>query len=118
MVKQVIILRADLGMSPGKAAAQAAHASLACYDQIRNDPEHKHMLDQWFNTGSTKIILQAANEDQMSNLQYSISDLNIPTFMVYDEGRTELDKDTMTALGIGPAEAEEIDKATAHLKLY
>ena len=40
------------------------------------------------------------------------------TYLVIDEGRTELKGHNMTTFGIGPAPEELIDKYTRHLKLY
>ena len=42
---------------------------------------------------------------------------NIPTYLVVDAGRTQIEPGSKTVWGIGPAPAELIDQITGKLKL-
>lgn len=112
-MKQVIIARIDLKMSPGKLAAQVAHASISAYRDARADAIH-----EWVCTGMTKIVLQVSDEQSLLNLQKAAIKAKLPNGLVCDEGRTELKPNTYTCLGIGPANEKDIDKLTGSLKLY
>ena len=92
MYKQVIIVRKDLGMSPGKLAAQVSHASMAFLtSQIKHDhiisidsnvmKEENSCLDNryvkcsiyiaeeclnnWILDSFTKCVLKAKNKNQL-----------------------------------------------------
>ncbi|KAH8054169.1 pyroglutamyl-peptidase [Aureococcus anophagefferens] len=55
-LKQVLVVRADLGMSAGKIAAQCAHASLGGYrEALRRTPD---VADRWVGAGETVIVVQ------------------------------------------------------------
>ena len=110
-LKQVIVLRTDLGISTGKMIAQGAHASLKAYKE--SDEE---VRDDWESKGAKKIAVEA---DQ-STLQEKLAEaktLQIPAALVKDAGHTEVSSGTVTALGIGPAESSKIDQITGELKL-
>ena len=54
----VLIVRTDLGMTKGKAAAQCAHAALACYKKaLKSAPE---VLAAWEKTGQAKVTSRLA----------------------------------------------------------
>jgi len=112
-VKQVMIMREDLGMSPGKLAAQTAHASLLAYDKA--DKDH---IDAWKRSGVTKIVLGVWSESELIDLYKTAVARYLPAALVTDEGRTDVPPGTITGAGIGPAPAEQIDEITGHLKLY
>lgn len=112
-MKQVMVMREDLGMSPGKLAAQTAHASLLAYDKA--DKDH---IDEWKRSGITKIVLGIASEESLLDIFRSGSAKYLPVSLVCDEGRTEVTPGTITGIGIGPAPAELIDEITGGLKLY
>lgn len=112
-LKQVIILREDLQMSPGKAAAQACHASISSYEvsEILD-------IDAWKREGVTKIVLGVSNEHTLVNI-YKLAVANeLACSLIADEGRTEIAPGSITAVGIGPALASRIDEITGHLRLY
>lgn len=112
-MKQVIILREDLGMSPGKAAAQACHASIAAYE-VSDIAD----IDEWKRNGVTKIVLGVHNEQALVKL-YKLAVANeLSCSLIADEGRTEISPGSITAVGIGPALASDIDEVTGHMHLY
>lgn len=111
--KQVVVLRDDLDLSSGKAAAQAAHASGFAAD--RADPE---VRNEWLESSAVKVILAADDEQHLRQLRDEASDAGLPTSLVSDEGRTEIQTGTTTALAIGPATADAVDRITGNLQLY
>jgi PTH2 family peptidyl-tRNA hydrolase len=110
--KQCIILRDDLKLSKGKAAAQAAHASLLSYERAP-----VHARKQWKAQGQKKVVLKVQSLGDLYAVRDDAEMLELPCVLVEDAGLTEIPPGTVTALGIGPARAEEIDKVTGHLEL-
>lgn len=111
MVKQVIVLNASLEMSPGKAAAQAAHAAIGAFERARRED-----VARWHEAGVTKIVLKISDTALLLDLASKVKGL--PHYLVADAGRTEVEPGSLTALAIGPCEAGLIDKFTSSLPLY
>ena len=111
--KQAIVVRTDLNLSSGKAAAQASHASLYAAD--RADPTVREV---WMENSTTKIVLGAASEQELRRIFEEAGSDGLPRSLVSDEGRTEIDSGTTTALAVGPAPVEEVDGVTGSLPLY
>ena len=109
--KQVIVVDEELGMSKGKTAAQACHASLNAF--LRAE---RPLRKDWNEHGGKKILLEKGDRT-FGELIEKAERLNIPHYKVNDAGHTELEPGTATALGIGPAESDEIDRITSELKL-
>jgi PTH2 family peptidyl-tRNA hydrolase len=112
-VKQTIVARADLGMGEGKLAAQVAHASLSAYEEA-----DRRAQKRWKGDGQTKVVLKANGEDEIFRLAEKARAEGIPHAVVRDAGRTQLDSGTVTALAVGPADGELVDKVTGDLSLY
>ena len=110
--KQVIVLRTDLKMSIGKAAAQASHASLSSYKKAG-----KLLQDKWEREGAKKVVLKANSESELTDLFEKAKRRGLPCALIKDAGHTELEPGTITALGIGPEKSELIDKVTGNLPL-
>ena len=110
-LKQVIVLRTDVGMSTGKMIAQACHASLKSYKKASDKAK-----SQWESTGSKKIAVEN-DEDSLQEKLQQAKTLQIPAALISDAGHTELKPGTKTALAIGPAESAKIDQITSELKL-
>ena len=111
-VKQVIVVDASLGLPAGKLAAQVAHAALIGF--LRAPPPAQRA---WLETGMAKIVLVCASEAELMALAARADAAGLPTGLVRDAGRTVLASGTATCVGIGPAEAAEIDKITGSLSL-
>ncbi len=114
--KLVIVLREDLKMSPGKAAAQAAHAAVIC--SIIAYKERKPEFKAWWEEGQKKVVLGAKGEEELIKLGKKAKKLGLITTIVQDAGMTELPPGTVTALGVGPGPEAVIDKVTGSLPLY
>lgn len=112
MYKQAIVIRKGLGMSIGKTAAQASHASLGAYK--KSDAK---IRTEWERTGCKKVVLKAKDEREIEDIELKCQKNGIPCFVVRDAGLTELQPGTVTAIGIGPEKDEKIDRVTGSLPL-
>lgn len=126
MVKQVIIVRRDLNLSPGKLAAQVAHASQQFLLQEQHGAEDDFTVEmfwprayqRWERSGETIIVLGCKDEAEMMKIMTAAKVADLPAYVQVDEGRTEVEKNTATCIAIGPAESEKIDAITKRLRLY
>ena len=112
MYKQVIIIRQDLKLPKGKAAAQAAHASVKA---VMNSDKQK--VQAWDEEGMAKIVLKTENEKSLLKLLQEAKDQGIKTAMITDAGKTVVAPGTKTCIAIGPDEEGKIDEITGSLKL-
>jgi PTH2 family peptidyl-tRNA hydrolase len=112
--KQVIIVRADLKMSPGKLAVQVAHGSIAAAERARS--ERKDWLKAWLAEGQKKVVVKS-DEDGLHELRDHATELGVPNDLIQDAGLTELPPGTTTVLAIGPAPNEIVDRITRKLPL-
>jgi len=122
LYKQVIVVREDLKMSPGKLAVQVTHASVGAYREtavnlLDFSPEYI-ATEKWFKEGFRKIVLKVKSEKEILDLKEKCHEEGISYFLVYDFGLTELEPNTLTCIGIGPDLNENIDKITGRLGLY
>jgi len=114
--KMVLVVRTDIGMAKGKAAAQCSHAAVMCYKKaLRDAPE---MLSRWEGSGVTKVCVKVDSEESLLSLAAHAKELGVVFGVVRDAGRTQVEAGTMTVLGIGPGPVEVIQQITGHLKLY
>lgn len=100
-------------MSPGKLAAQVAHAAVSA---VLNNPKY-YKVQTWKEEGQPKIVLAAPNEDVLFQLRAKADEREVMTAIVYDAGKTELEPGTITCMSIGPDEDSIINKLTGNLKL-
>ena len=114
--KQVIILRKDLKMTKGKAAAQASHAAVA--SAIKTMRERQKEFTIWWRNGQTKIILAVDSEEELLNLESKLRRTGVVMAKINDAGRTQLPPGTTTALGVGPHAQMDVEKITSNLKLF
>lgn len=112
-MKQVLVMRADLTMSAGKLAAQAAHAAVKAADIAPKD-----WLDEWNRHGTTKVVLEVWDENSLIALYKMAVAAYLPAVLIVDEGRTEVRPGSITGLGIGPAPDADINQVTGSLNLY
>jgi PTH2 family peptidyl-tRNA hydrolase len=110
--KQCLVIRGDIRMSCGKISAQAAHAAVAAFE--RCDRETR---ERWLAEGQKKVVLRVKDERSLQELKTLAEARGIPAALIQDAGLTELPPGTTTALGLGPARSEEMDRITADLPL-
>jgi PTH2 family peptidyl-tRNA hydrolase len=110
--KQCLIIRNDVKMSCGKRCAQAAHASIGAYNNA-----DKNLQKVWISEGQKKVVLKANDERTLHELKVIAGQNGISSSLVQDAGMTEIPPGTITALGLGPAKTEDLDKITGTLTL-
>jgi len=125
--KQVIVLRKDLNMRKGKMVAQGAHASMkAIFDRgrIRNPDSNVFVVEMtpemkaWMMGIFTKVCVSVNSEEELLNIHKQAEDAGLICSLIQDAGLTEFDGvPTYTAVAVGPAKREDVDKITGHLKL-
>merc|ERR1712008_143919 len=108
MGKMVLVVRTDLGMTKGKAAAQCAHAAVMCYKKAL--AEQPKVLSSWETLGQTKVCLRVGGEDELLHLAGLAKDAGLVTGVVRDAGRTQVEVGSFTVLGIGPAPVAQVSK--------
>lgn len=114
--KMALVLRAELRLTPGKAAVQAAHAAVMLVAEAGR--RNKNWLEAWTQTGQAKIALQVDTLAEMEALRRKAIARGIPAIFVEDAGFTEVPPGTKTCLGLGPAPTSELDPITGELELY
>lgn len=111
-MKQVIVIRKDLNMRKGKMVAQGSHASLVAYLNAN------HLIQkEWMGLGQTKVCVGVDSEQELLDIYQAAGDLYLPVSIIRDAGHTELEPNTLTAVGIGPGPKDLIDQVTGKLKL-
>ncbi len=135
-MKQIIIVRKDLNMSPGKMSAQVSHASMAFLSAwIKNTIDinyniqtkfDKDIYDEWINDIFTKVILEAKNKNQLLKAVEMANELGMKEgedyFLIRDNCLTELEPEedgrTLTCIGFKPMRPEIIDQISKKYQLY
>lgn len=117
--KQVIVVRGDLGMSRGKVAVQAAHAAVAAVLKVveSNNDVWKSWLESWVKEGQAKITLRVEGEDELVAIFEKAVKAGLPVSLIRDAGLTELPPGTLTAVAVGPAPSDAVDRITGGLRL-
>ena len=113
-MKQVVVVRTDLGMGRGKIAAQAGHACVLGAEQAR--ASHPRWFSDWW-SGQAKVVLRVPGPRELEAVLRAAREAGLPCSRVTDAGLTQLSPGTVTCISIGPAPAQQIDRITGTLKL-
>ena len=113
--KMVIVTRKDLKLSPGKLAAQVAHAAVAC--ALETKKSNKKWFANWMHEGAKKAVVKTEGVTDFKSLEKKAKNLDIVAYIISDAGRTEIPTGTQTVLGIGPAPTNLIDQVTGNIPL-
>lgn len=108
-----LVVRTDLGMSPGKVAAQVGHGVQLAMRWAELDEGRSIALENWEGADYPKVVL-AADSKQFADLLKT----DQPSVAVEDTGRTELVGNNLTVLAFCPATRTEMRPIVGHLKLY
>jgi len=113
-LKQVIVIRKDLGMTAGKMVSQGAHASMKATLENMDDERVKEWLAGIF----TKICVRVESEEELFQVCRAAEDAGLIAAPIQDAGRTMFNHvPTWTALAVGPDTDENLEPITGHLKL-
>jgi len=110
--KQLILIRSDLKLPKGKAAAQCAHAAVEAVHRAPDD-----LVRAWRAEGMAKIVLKVADEQELLRMFQVAKDEGFPTALITDAGHTVVEPGTKTCVAIGPAPAAELDVYFSALSL-
>ncbi|KAK9836673.1 hypothetical protein WJX74_005797 [Apatococcus lobatus] len=113
--KVVLVVAQDLHMSPGKLAAQCAHAAVGIYKLMVR--QGLPLLAAWEATGEKTVVLATTSSRQLPGYVQSAEALQLPAYLVRDAGRTEVAAGSVTVAAIG-GQSEKIDQVTGRLKTF
>lgn len=123
-MKMYVVLRSDIYMDAGKAAAQAGHAF--AHVSMKAQAEYAERFwtyqpDAWIVPG-TKVVLGASYKE-IKQIESECSEKGLPFWTMWDNGHKfppDFDgkHEVLTAIGIGPLFREESDDLLGHLKLF
>jgi PTH2 family peptidyl-tRNA hydrolase len=123
-IKQVIVMRHDLGMRRGKQIAQGAHASMSFLCQRLREHGEFRLSDltaeqqSWLTGTFAKVCCRVDSESELMEIHHKAVAAGLEIHLITDSGRTEFHgQPTPTCLAIGPAPAPAIDAITGHLEL-
>ena len=110
--RQYVIVPKRPRMSTGKVASQVAHATFMALEQ-----EDKKIIEKWKKEGMCVIVLECKDTTQLMGIAKYLEQWKIPHHLYIDEGLTEVDMGTPTALATGVL-TEEQHWMLSQLKLY
>jgi len=113
--KLVVVVRRDLKLSPGKMAAQVAHAAVDC--ALRSRADQERVFKKWKSEGQKKVVVRVDSERELHELKLAAEDRDLITSIISDAGLTEVPPGTVTVLGVGPGPNAEVDQVTGRLPL-
>lgn len=112
-LKVYIVIRKDLKMRRGKEIAQACHAM----QYLCEEGQEFSRWVLWNSQGHAKITVSVDSENELASYSQAADSFNskrsrriICNSIVIDEGRTEIPKDTITCIAIGPITNTEADE--------
>jgi PTH2 family peptidyl-tRNA hydrolase len=113
-LKQIIVVRKDLGMRAGKMVAQGAHASLAATLAHLDDPR----VQQWLHGAFAKVCVRVESEAELIAVYEAARAAGLVTALITDSGRTEFHGvPTKTCIAVGPDTDDNLRPITGALKL-
>ncbi|MDQ6746531.1 MAG: aminoacyl-tRNA hydrolase [Candidatus Dormibacteraeota bacterium] len=111
--KLVVAVRGDLRMTPGKTAAQVAHAAVTATLAAAGSPR----LRAWPADGQPKVVVRVASLEALEGLLVRAEAAGVAATVIADAGRTELEAGTRTCGAFGPDADDAVDAVTGELQL-
>lgn len=100
-----IFMRSDLNMSRGKIAVQAGHATALVMMK-----ENQETIQEWMLNAQIKIVLVVNSLEEIEDLELECIKRNLKYAIVHDAGRTEIEPDTITCMGVGLESRKRLNK--------
>lgn len=100
-------------MGQGKLAAQVAHASLKAYEYADESVKRR-----WKAEGQQKVVVKASAERELYQIAEEAKFHDLPSAVIEDAGRTQLEPGTPTTVAVGPAPEADVDQVTGDLSLF
>lgn len=126
--KQVLVMKkfTGAGSRTGKYCAMAAHASVGSLfsqgvidDEYLKIPLKDPFVKEWILGRFKKITVYVETDEELIEIYNQAKTAGLFTSLIEDAGLTEFNGvPTLTAVGIGPGNPENIDKITKHLPLF
>ena len=112
-VKMVLCVRDDLKMGKGKIGAQCGHATLGTFKSAQKlcggSKYWTKVMEKWTWEGQKKICVKVKDESDLLEVQKLANKLGIPSYMVADAGRTQIQAGSLTVCGLGPVESQHVN---------
>ena len=112
-----IFINKDLKMSNGKILSQTVHLTNKIFLSIFSKAiikQHISTYIQWCENGERVIVLKSSQIEMEKLIKYT--DINI--WPIYDAGRTQVKKGSLTLLGLGPICDKTLQQDFARFKLF
>lgn len=106
------LIRQDIDMPLGKTIAQSGHAFMGA--MLVADPV---IVDEYLSGPFTKISKWTKNLDSILRAKRECDELELPTALITDIGRTVFSEPTVTCLGIGPVKRNQLPKFVDKMRL-
>ena len=114
--KMVFVVNTELKMGCGKMAAQVGHAAVGLYAILVSGADLRDQVASWEECGSKKVVLKGGNASHLAGLAEKAESVRIPTIVIRDAGRTQVEPGSLTVLALF-GKAADVDAVTGHLKL-
>ncbi|XP_054282651.1 peptidyl-tRNA hydrolase 2, mitochondrial-like isoform X2 [Macrosteles quadrilineatus] len=115
-MKMALVVRTDLKLGKGKAAAQCAHAAVSCYKRALYDADK--YLQQWEKEGQPKVVMATSGEQGLLTLARDAQKKGLIAIVIHDAGHTQIARGTATVVGIGPGPHDMVNSVVGQLKLF
>lgn len=129
IIRAYFILRKDLGLSPGKLAAQVGHGCDAIHLLATGspwpaeggrelEPRDVEFYRGWTGSGRRKIVVSVAGERELASLIELLRTRGVAFSAIDDLGLTELPGPTRTGVVLLPAPESITPGVVRHLPLW
>jgi PTH2 family peptidyl-tRNA hydrolase len=106
-IVQYFVVNKDVEMSKGKMAVQVAHVATIIALKYINTGDFK----EWYEGNQKKIVLQGNKKDLLKLIVKGFD-------FIRDNGLTEIEKDTLTCVGLQPMRRSMAQKYIKRLQLF
>jgi len=108
-IVEYFVVNSELNMSAGKVAAQVAH--VATIIAVGKNNKRWDLFWQWYELDQKKIILRGKQKDLEKLIDAGF-------YYIRDNGLTEIEKGSLTCVGLEPMPKSEAQKYVKRLQLY